>query len=140
MDLVNAKILVCIQHTLTDEQKLELNFIYNKEYGMDIRLIFLSESNPSLFAMMANSPNNYDDLESLAGAFVKYALDYQAVILPLGSPALMFMIAQRIGALDPVGQTGFLFSHSERVSIDTPSPDGSVSKSSVFNHHHFIFV
>jgi hypothetical protein len=31
-----------------------------------------------------------------------------------------------------------LFSHSERVSIDTPQPDGSVVKTSVFKHLGFI--
>jgi hypothetical protein len=32
-----------------------------------------------------------------------------------------------------------LFSHSERVSIDTPQPDGSVVKTSVFKHLGFIY-
>jgi hypothetical protein len=53
-----------------------------------------------------------------------------------GSPLFLFMAGSFIqGAMN---KGNILFSHSERVSIDTPQPDGSVVKTSVFKHLGFI--
>jgi hypothetical protein len=50
-----------------------------------------------------------------------------------GSPLFLFMA----GSFGAMNKGNILFSH-ERVSIDTPQPDGSVVKTSVFKHLGFI--
>jgi hypothetical protein len=53
-----------------------------------------------------------------------------------GSPLFLFMAGSFIqGAMK-----GIYYSPKERVSIDTPQPDGSVVKTSVFKHLGFYII
>lgn len=139
------KILICLQHELQEKQITEL-----KQLGYDIYL--LREENPEIFNKMANSPSDPEDIRILADEFVNFILrqDIEAVLLPLGSPALMFQIAKYLGedfwltqkakkqGYNPLPK--FFFAHSTRVSEDVPQPDGTVKKVQVFKHEKFIVL
>jgi hypothetical protein len=75
---------------------------------------------------------------------LKLISDFRDVLKPMlvllynweEKPIVLFMAGSFIqGAMN---KGNILFSHSERVSIDTPQPDGSVVKTSVFKHLGFI--
>jgi hypothetical protein len=83
---------------------------------------------------ISNCPNNRQEIKELISDFrdVKTSMLVQWG----GSPLFLFMAGSFIqGAMN---KGNILFSHSERVSIDTPQPDGSVVKTSVFKHLGFI--
>lgn len=123
-------ILNTIQHNLTDLQSDQLT-----EMGFDWDAVEpLKEFFPEVFASLSNSPADEETLIHLAEILITIirAGMYEAVILPLGSPAFMFTFAKLIGKQDST--TKFLFAHTERQSVDELQPDGSVKKVAVFNH------
>lgn len=123
------KLLKVMQHSLTGEQLSQL--------GKNTQIIELSEINNQLFNKMASSPSTTEGVVETAKEFyefLKEAEDIDGVILPLGSPSLMFQIAVFIGDY----QIPVLFSHSERVSVDEIQEDGSIKKVSVFRHQNWI--
>ena len=124
-------ILVAMQHSLSEAQVSELT----KEGG-EIRL--LKDVDSVLFSAMANSPSEVTGSEGLgvnASSLKRLARGFDALLLPLGSPAQMFMVAR---GLDK--GTKVLFAHSERVSTETAGPDGSVVKKTIFKHLKFIEI
>lgn len=136
-------ILVCMQHNLTPAQRVEL--------GTENNVILLKDVNLELFAAMANSPGNEEEVLAIANGFVDFLAKekFNFVVLPLGSPAMMFAVAREIGdrkgfedgesMTNPrVFRGTALFAHSERKSIEETLPDGSVKKSVIFDHIRFI--
>lgn len=121
-----------VNHALCEEQVSEM-----QRYG---EYMHLRDINPELFKRIANCPDTpirilrlINDIHAFLGS-----IDSDAVItlhLPLGSPAFMFAFATRsIG----IQNRKYIFSHSERDSIEEKLEDGSVVKRSVFKFSHFI--
>ena len=134
-DTDKTKILVCLQHTLSDEQKKELTGLFNMT-----EISLLSDVNPDLFNRLANSPDDAKEMGVLASEFADELADWDGVLLPIGSPAVMFRMAVKIGQYisDPAKVFPyFIFAHTDRVSEDIVQPDGSIKKVSVFKHKHF---
>lgn len=117
------KILWCPQHTPTQEQVKEL-------LG---EIYFLKDVDPKLYQSLSNTGT--EDLVHLAFQFKKLWTAYDHVVLPIGSPAFIYVL----GNNDIPGATKskVLFAHSVRESIDIPQADGSVLKKAVFRHVKF---
>lgn len=115
-------LLVCMQHNLTQQQFNEL-----KDYD----IFYLKDVNPDLFKYIANCPGDEEELRNISFQLIEVANKYSTVLLPIGSPAFMYLFAQEF-----FGKV--LFSHSERISKDEMQADGSVKKVSIFNHVKFI--
>ena len=128
------KILICMQHQLTEDQLIELNNLDTR-----VEIEYLKDVDTKLFNSVANSP---DDVRALAIAAQSLEnscrFGYDAVLLPIGSPAFMFCFATVVATRQT--KTKFLFSHSERQSIEVPGPNGTVEKRMVFKHTHFIEI
>lgn len=126
------KILNTMQHALQSVQLNELAEIY----GANILVDYLSTVNPGLFAELSNCPANTDRLEALAIELCSVIKNenYEAVILPIGSPAFMFIFAKRANTMS----ANCLFAHSIRQSVERTNADGTVTKTQVFNHLKFI--
>jgi hypothetical protein len=93
---------------------------------------------PKMMERISNCPNNRQEIKELISDFrdVLESFDACTIVQLGGSPLFLFMAGSFIqGAMN---KGNILFSHSERVSIDTPQPDGSVVKTSVFKHLGFI--
>ena len=123
-------VLNTIQHMLTNIQSDQLT---RMDYNWD-EIVSLKDLDSNLFDALGNSPADERTLISLAERLLKVIEPekYEAVILPLGSPAFMFTFAKLVGRRDFT--TKFLFAHTERKSVDEPQPDGSVKKVAVFQH------
>jgi hypothetical protein len=127
---MKTTMLWCSAHQPTQEQINEL-----EEKG---RLILLKEHSPKMMERISNCPNNRQEIKELISDFrdVLESFDACTIVQLGGSPLFLFMAGSFIqGAMN---KGNILFSHSERVSIDTPQPDGSVVKTSVFKHLGFI--
>lgn len=127
------EILVCLQHQLTQTQIDSLKTNYSI-------ITILKSVNEDLFNRMANSPSDENELDILAEDFLTFVRNrgpHCDTLGPLGSPALMFLIGAKAGFMLKDYQR-FLFSHSVRESVEIKQEDGSVLKSSVFNHQKFI--
>lgn len=130
MEAKKKKLLVCINHELTPQQLEEL-----REW--DIR--YLKEVDDLLFRSLTQCPGDVTNVVALAANLcdmIEYDF-FSGVLLPIGSPALMFSFAREVGDHLPPG-IEFLFSHSVRDSVDVTQEDGSVVKKAVFKHSHFI--
>ena len=130
-----ALVINMVQHALTKEQEEELGKLGRIECGREIL--------PSIYPKIANSPNTSLEIGRLVNEFYTNLLDISEkeevyVHLPLGSPAFMFMFGQVVGSRGKWEGMKFVFSHSERVSIDEKQEDGSVVKRSVFKFSHLI--
>lgn len=120
------RLLVAIQHRLTNEQLEELKLL-----GFT-NVKTLEEANPPLFKALSNTPSSEGELDKLATELAQTSANFDAVVLPIGSPAFNFLISRKLN------NKGVLFAHSERVSIEEPNEDGSIIKKSVFKHIKFI--
>jgi hypothetical protein len=119
-----AKVLVAIVHKLTEIQSEQLS-----EMG---EIFFLKEKNPDLFEKLGNCPDNRDELRNLASQLVQICADFDLVLFPIGSPAFAAEFVEIFGAQK------LLFAHTVRKSVEVPKPDGTVHKTSVFEHQKFI--
>ena len=118
-----TKVLKVLNHALTDEQAKALNELYDERVIID--------DLPKEFAtFLQNTPGNERRLYEEANALARYIArqGYDAVILPAGSPAFMFLFARASEDLS----VAFLFAHSERQVVEKKRPDGSVEKTSTF--------
>lgn len=123
------KILVCLQHLLTQDQLDSLK-------GFDV--VYLKDVNPDLFAKVANTPATAVELKKLAQEYSQYVMvNYGKAIVPIGSPAFQFLVAQEFANQ---GTVELWFAHSERSSVDETQPDGSVVKRAVFRHVDWIKI
>ena len=127
------KILIALQHQLTEEQLTELNTL-----GTQVEIEYLKDVNAELFSNVANSPDNVRDLAIAAQEMENLSRGYDKVLLPIGSPAFMFCFSSVVATRQP--KTRFLFSHSERQSIEAPGPGGVVEKKMIFKHVKFIEI
>ena len=132
-----AKVINMVQHALTEEQEKELAKLGN--------IIDGKEAFPILYPKIANSPNTTLGIRQLVNELYTNLLDLSEkeevyVHLPLGSPAFMFKLGMVIGLHGRWKNMKFVFSHSERVSIDEKQEDGSVVKRSVFKFSHLIIL
>lgn len=132
------KVLVCMQHNLTPDQIAGL--------GQYDEIVLLKDIDPELFMDLCNTPSTKKELHKLACKLSRIANEsvndfriYDGVVLPIGSPAFMFIFA-RLFAI--VAQSSHmpvvLFSHSERASVDLVQTDGSILKQSIFIHVKWI--
>ena len=124
------KILVTMQHKLTMDQLLELGEKY-PNYTIET----LEGMNPSLFKSVANCSNKVEDLLHNAVALALLINSYEAVILPIGSPAFNYLLSNKLFELKYEGAV--LFAHSERVSVEKVV-NGTVVKTNEFKHINFI--
>lgn len=119
------------QHVPTTEQLKEL----------DGPVTLLSVINTPLFTKLSNSPSDIKELEDLSYQLLGMFNNFDAIVLPLGSPAFMAILMKGIGIVQTLGdQYKLLFAHTERVSDDVVQPDGSIKKTSIFKHVKFIEV
>lgn len=130
-----ALVINMVQHALSGEQEKELGKLGRIECGREIL--------PSIYPKIANSPNTTLGIRQLVNELYTNLLDLSEkeevyVHLPLGSPAFMFKLGMVIGLHGRWKNMKFVFSHSERVSIDEKQEDGSVVKRSVFKFSHLI--
>lgn len=128
-------VLNMVQHQLTPEQRTEL-----EKYG---NIVDGREYLPTLWPKIANSPSSGKDLRKLARELYVTLLGISEekkvyMHLPLGSPAFMFQFGMIVGSMGKWENMHFLFSHTERCSIDEKQEDGSVIKKSVFQFIKFI--
>lgn len=125
------KILSAMQHPLTEAQESELA-------GNEI--VLLKDVNPGLFARLANTPGEVTVLVDLAYELIDFAYggEFDAVILPIGSPAFQAILA--IAWAPRASRPAFLFAHSARNCVEETQPDGSVKKTSAFRHQFFIHL
>ena len=124
-------IINTMQHNLTPVQITDLDSVCKCD-----TVVKLSELEPELFAKLANTPADMDEIHNLVEQFIGMLRKYhpEAVILPIGSPAFMFSLACEIGRLEADYWTKLLFSHTERQSVEEIQPDRSVIKKQIFNH------
>jgi hypothetical protein len=132
----------CTAHNLTPEQ-IEAA----KQYSDNIRN--LKELNPDLYNQLVNCPSNEIELFNLSETFIQYLLHLGSytglpnsepnekivVHLPIGSPFLMALFFLNFPKENKIQ---FVFSHSDRVSIDEKLPDGSITKKAIFKFIRFL--
>lgn len=119
-------VLVCMQHKLTDEQLKELN-----DLGFN-NIHQLKDVDNELFNQVANCPVDETELTKLAKQLERVVKDFDAIVLPIGSPAFNFVFNRLLSNIR------VLFAHSERVATGTTQPDGTVTKNVLFKHIRFI--
>lgn len=125
-------ILNTLQHQLQDNQIIEL-------LRLGYEIINLRDANPELFSKLANSPSEEEEILELAEEFADFILNFPAVLLPLGSPAVMFATAMQLKDLQTT-KKNFFFAHSIRISEDVPQPDGTIKKIQIFKHEKFLVL
>ncbi len=127
------KILVCPQHTLTDSQIADLE-------GMEVH--YLKNVNNTLFGKLSRL-NGDEDLELLSRELIGFIREgnYYHVMMPIGSPAfqaIFFTIYSKLHVTDNYFIPNFYFSHTDRKVVETTQPDGTVTKTSIFEHKKYI--
>ena len=128
-----------MQHDLTPEQIEELNRRFDNPIITNMRTLtdvqkelgVNSMLNLELIKKAYNSPSDVKELKAIAHEISMLAIYFDYAIMPVGSPALMWLLTYEI--VTPV-----LFAHSERISQDVVQDDGSVKKISTFKHVEFI--
>jgi hypothetical protein len=118
------KILCCLNHELTAEQRAELT-------AMNAELYILADFAPKLAMALKNV--SHDDIVDLVESLVCKCADADVVLGPVGSPAFFAAFAR-------AWDGRLMFAESDRVSVDEPQPDGSVKKTSVFKHKRFVTI
>ena len=119
------KLLWCSAHTPTQEQLISL-----QEMG---ELIFLKDINLSMQEKISNCSSDRTELAKLAKDLLELKVSLDCTIVQLGgSPLFLYIAGATINSC--LSTTAIIFAHSERVSIDSPQPDGTVVKTSVFKH------
>lgn len=128
-------IINTMQHQLT---AIQIRNLENSSIGNN-DIVSLKEIDNGLFTELANCPADVNKLYELAARLTSIINDKkpEAVILPIGSPAFMFILSKEIGMNN---RTRFMFSHTERNSVDEHQPDGSIVKRVVFNHVKWLSV
>lgn len=122
-----TKFLWCSAHKPTAEQTNEL--LAKGE------LYFLSDVDSEMQDSLNNCPANRASLSRLA-LDLSYKTGEYIIVQPGGSPIFQFMLglmSEQFGT-----DSRIIYAHSERVSVDTAQPDGTVVKTSVFKHLGFI--
>ena len=118
-------LLWCSAHTPTKEQLESLN-----KMG---QLIFLKDVDSSMQEKISNCSADRKELIGLAKDLLELKLSTNCTIVQLGgSPLFLYIAGATINSC--LSTTAIIFAHSERVSIDSPQPDGTVIKTSVFKH------
>lgn len=131
------KILKALIHPLTDSQKAELA-------GNEI--VELKNVDKDLATLLSNTPGDWQVLNEASEKLCQIANDYDAVLLPGGSPAFAWSLAQKWQELGV--QAKPMFAHSikdsvekeEKAYIPAEGEDGlfvettKIVKTSVFNH------
>jgi hypothetical protein len=129
---MNILIAINPQHKLTPEQLNQLEPHTCQR---------LEEVDSKLAETLSNIQDN--DVEmgywKLACSLINIGDDYDAVILPISSPAFMFRLALELGLSDdPHCLDKYYFAHSDRVVIEQRSDDGGeVQKKTIFQHRRF---
>ncbi len=91
--------------------------------------VFISEVAPELSREIGNCPLEPEALRVMAAKMLALAGSLGADIYqPGGSPAFLFVLGQ----LAPEFGVGVHFAHTERKTIETPLPDGSVELRHIF--------
>lgn len=123
------KYLWASPHNPTEAQLKELSVLNGK-------VVLLKDINPDLFGRLSNL--QFDtDLDKLAGELLSFAMaNCDFLVQPAGSPA--FHMRLGITNVNSGMEMPILFAFSKRVSKDVENPDGSVTKTVVFNHEGFI--
>jgi hypothetical protein len=117
--------LWCSAHTPTSEQLISL-----QEMG---KLIFLKDVDSSMQEKISSCSADRTELLSLAKDLSELRSTLDCTIVQLGgSPLFLFIAGATINSC--LSTSVLIFAHSERVSIDSPQPDGTVVKTSVFKH------
>ena len=119
------------QHVLTAEQKAAVASLSMESVSIQE----LKDVDSDLFSRLANISADAS-LPELADALIAVMEQFDAVHLPIGSPAFQFVLARKCASLS----TTLLFSHSVRQVVEEPQPDGSVVKKTVFKFEKFITV
>ncbi len=129
--------LNCTAHSLTEEQKEEAK-------KLDPVPMDLQDLSPELHKRLLNCPSDYDGIILLLREFCDY-LSYikkkakgEEIYLhfPVGSP---FFMASFFSYFKKKG-FNFVFSHSDRVSVDEKQEDGTVVKRAVFRFVKFLIL
>ncbi len=131
------KVLICINHELTDIQKQELVEVFK----CDQNFHYLKNENQKLFNNLSNCSENTGWLKNKAKELVDYIIknSFDYVVLPIGSPAFLWCLAQYVEkTMKNVSEIKFLFAHTKRVAFDTVDENGKVKKVSFFEHVCFI--
>ena len=150
----NCVLYNCTQHALTPAQKADLRDSFTavtnfrNESELQLSETSLKIENESLFSRLSSIQQN-DNLDELSlelrQNISNFCLDKEndvdvvMLVLPIGSPAFMWMFSREFLKID----TGCvvlipLFSFSERVVVETTLADGSVEKKSLFQHKSWI--
>lgn len=126
----------CTQHGLTAAQVEEVMRLAD---GESVKFIEMRESNPDLFARVANTPGNYSQVHALAVEMASWMEELADegkangfFHLPIGSPAFNWLLAGQLEDTDVLS----VFSHTERISVELE--DGV--KRTEFRFENFIHV
>lgn len=122
------KVLWCPNHEPTTEQITDLQ-------GGEISYLKNIISKES-WNNISNCPADANELKNLASLLISTMGLYDKVVLPIGSPAFMAILMQKL----PSERPKILFSHTERKSVEEQQPDGSIKKTSIFNHVVYIEI
>ncbi|MCX7998302.1 MAG: hypothetical protein N3A69_05035 [Leptospiraceae bacterium] len=129
--------LNCTAHELTPEQR-------EKALELSKNLQDLKQLNRELWEELVNCPSEPIALKTLCDKYFQFLKEFLETRknekiyfhFPIGSPALMALFFLEYGR-HPF-EVKFLFSHSERVSIDELQSDGSIVKKVIFKFQRFI--
>lgn len=126
-------VLVCLQHTLTEEQNSDLTTAKS--------VVLLKNINSALFARVANIDPEIDSetLKQLADEFNNQLLGYDIAILPIGSPEFqatcaVALVSRHYDWAGLANPPSLVYARSRRESVDEAQSDGSVVKRAVFKH------
>lgn len=128
--------LNCTAHTLTDEQKFKAG-----EYSNEIA--DLKELDGMLHTSLVNCPADEERTLDLVLELIQLLIGLEkknkdlVVHLPIGSPYFMAVFFRKF---PEESRIRFVFSHSDRVSVDEKQPDGSVVKKGVFKFVKFLVL
>ena len=131
-------IINTMQHTLTEKQVLDLFGLVGERQSV----VLLKDLEAELFAKLANSLADEKELSSLAIDLINVIRknNPEAMIMPIGSPAFMFSFGMAVGRLEAECWTKFLFSHTERESVEEKQADGTITKKTVFDHKKWLHI
>jgi hypothetical protein len=134
------------QHTLTPEQMEAAKTMGATE--------IINISNPPRFN--DDGVNSYKVVNEIAEEIAKIIGDDEVAVVhfPISSPYVMALFWNKYGSLktrlvkgkvDPnweivVRRAVFVFSHTDRVMVEEPQPDGSVVKKSIFKFKKFMMI
>lgn len=128
----------CTAHSLSSEQTEEIIERSNPKIILELK-----EIQPEIYSKLINCPSYETDVIALYNQFSKYLLSYLKankktkfyIHLPIGSPYFMALFFSRFPVKKRIE---FLFSHTDRESIEEIQEDGRVIKKSVFRFQKFL--